>query len=174
MRVIWIFICGLLMGCSGEKSGGNAVQVNTVDAGNISDPAQLPVTGRAVFTGSTSLDLPIANGPVDGKLDMTVIFAPSDAPVTGRIYDIDGSSGVLTIANGDLFRDSDPDDDYVFAADLTGNLTRGGQTYGVDGGLSGDLRGRNQSNIIGVIYGDVTGPDGTALISGTFAADRSN
>ena len=64
--------------------------------------------------------------------------------------------------------------DYTFGADVDGMLTNNGGEYVIDASLSGGFRGRNQDGVTGVVFGDITGPNGVDIFDGTVVGIRTN
>ncbi|MCO4848279.1 MAG: hypothetical protein KC448_09950 [Yoonia sp.] len=143
---------------------------------NYSDPAGLPVSGRGIYKGFATLDLPIGGTTQSytGDLDLTVEFGGSKDQVSGALQGFDDLAGVLNIENGNLDRGTDTDEDYTFGADVGGTLTGRDGDYVIDASLLGDMRGRNQDGVTGVVFGDITGPEGVDIFDGTVAATRIN
>ncbi len=183
---IWVCFSVLLLavGCGGTGQSTNptsrADQAADLAAAllteNISDPALLPVTGRAVYAGFGTLDLAIGGTMQSyiGDLDLTVEFSGTGDPISGTLHSFDGLSGALSIANGNLDRGADTDVDYTFGADIDGTLTNSDGDYVIDASLSGDFRGRDQDGITGVVFGDITGSNGVDIFDGTVAGIRTN
>ena len=182
----WICVGALMLivSCRGMGSGTDQASradqaADLVDAllgENISDPALLPLTGRAVYAGFATLELAIA-GTIQsyiGDLDLTVEFSGTGDPISGALHSFDGLSGALSIANGNLDRGANTDVDYTFGADVDGMLTNNGGDYVIDASLSGDFRGRNQDGVTGVVFGDITGPNGVDIFDGTVVGIRTN
>ena len=174
----WICVGALMLivSCRGMGSGTDQASradqaADLVDAllgENISDPALLPLTGRAVYAGFATLELAIA-GTIQsyiGDLDLTVEFSGTGDPISGALHSFDGLSGALSIANGNLDRGAD--------TDVDGMLTNNGGEYVIDASLSGDFRGRNQDGVTGVVFGDITGPNGVDIFDGTVVGIRTN
>ena len=143
---------------------------------NISDPARLPVTGRAIYAGFGTLDLAIRGTTQSyiGDLNLSVEFSGTAEPISGTLHHFDGLTGALDISNGNLDRGADTDVDYTFGADVDGILTNNGGDYVIDASLLGDFRGRNQDGVTGVVFGDITGPNGVGIFDGTVAGARIN
>ena len=183
---IWVCFSVLLLavGCGGTGQSTNptsrADQAADLAAAllteNISDPALLPLTGRAVYAGFATLDLAIGGTMQSyiGDLDLTVEFSGTGDPISGTLHSFDGLSGALSTANGNLDRGANTDVDYTFGADVDGMLTNNGGEYVIDASLSGGFRGRNQDGVTGVVFGDITGPNGVDIFDGTVAGIRTN
>lgn len=188
MRAVRIgFLMLLLAGCGGQSGiapdrartsaqllGQASGLLAALSRENVSDPALLPTSGHAVYQGYSTINLPMdgTTVPYAGDLNLTVTFAPTPTPVVGSMRNFIGLEGQLLIGNGTIYRDADPDVDLTFDADLTGTLTKGGDSYALNGTVAGDFRGRTQSGVTGVVYGAITGPDGVDLFQGTLAATQ--
>ena len=179
-----VFAIVVLAGCGGRADvtdpvsrADQATALSDYWSGqNMSDPAQLPRGGSVKFVGLTTLGLPIGDtgGSYTGDLALTVRFGSRTNPVSGSIANLGNLDGDLQIGSGFLDRGADADVDYTFGAEVNGTLTSGDAAYVVDGDMLGDLRGRTQDGVTGIIYGDVTGPDGQALFQGSFAGDATD
>ncbi len=144
---------------------------------DVTPAAQLPDSGAVAYGGAVVLNLPTGGAHLAHIADLavTVNFGPADTPMTGTLDNfqaVDGSSlgGVLTISGGAFDPGADPGTAYQFTALLSGNLSDAGNTYVIDGDIAGDFRGRNGDAILGVVYGDITGPAGVDIFDGAFAA----
>ncbi|MCB5198130.1 hypothetical protein LGQ03_02650 [Loktanella sp. TSTF-M6] len=146
---------------------------------DVSDPGTLPVTGRANYTGFMRAGLPTGAGGARveylGDLRMDVNFGAARDEVAGSATGFqtgagDRLSGTLTISDGDLFRDTDPDENYTFTGDVDGTLKRGADSYRIDAEIEGEFKGRDREGVSGLLFGDVRGPDGQDVFDGSFAA----
>ena len=174
----------MLAACASAGDGTSAVSraeqaarlYSDLSRENISNPALLPTSGTAQYAGLIALDLPIPNesAPHVGDIDLRVNFGSNRNPISGSATNFNGLSGSLTIASGAIDRGADPDEDYTFEAGLAGTLDGTSGAFVIDGTLSGDFRGRNLDGVTGVVYGDVTGPDGQVLFDGTFAGTQGD
>ncbi len=162
-------------GADGLSRGESAAALEvSLAAENISDPTTLPRSGLATYTGFMTLALPL-DGPardVTGDLDMRVDFGAARNQVSGSASNFAGLTGGLAIRGGDIDRGTDPDTDFTFDGSLTGTLAQNGDSYGIDGAIVGEFRGRNQDGLTGLVYGDITGPSGQDLFQGSMAASR--
>lgn len=182
----WIFVGALMLivGCGGKGSGADQASradqavdlADAVQGENKSDPARLPVTGRAIYAGFGTLDLAIRGTTQSyiGDLNLSVEFSDTAEPISGTLHHFDGLTGALDISNGNLDRGANTDVDYTFGADVDGMLTHNGGDYVIDASLSGDFRGRNQGGVTGVVFGDITGPNGVDIFDGTVTGARTN
>lgn len=192
MRVLFLAFLALA-GCSVSGGGGGlAGQVssaslsaaealeNQVKSQNISDPGSLPTSGNARYDGFMTARLPVLEGGARrayvGDLRLDVDFAAKRNGLSGRangfVANNEKLGGGLTISGGDVFRGTDPDDNYTFSGLVDGRLTRGGDRYAIDAEIEGEFRGRNQTGVNGVLFGDIEGPAGQDIFDGSFAAER--
>ena len=147
----------------------------------VSEPAQLPKRGTADYRGFMTARLPL--GPDGARrayiadLSLSVDFAAPKDQVSGRAQNFEAGDdrlgGRLAIRGGDLIRSTDPDDNYTFEARANGTLSKGATDYAVDAAISGEFRGRGETGVSGVLYGDITGPDDWQdVFDGTVHAER--
>lgn len=94
--------------------------------------------------------------------------------MSGSTSNFEGLTGDLTISGGYIDRGTDLDLDFTFDGAIGGTLGQGGDSYIIDGALVGEFRGRDQDGITGLIYGDISGPNGQDLFDGTLAATRND
>lgn len=179
-----VSVLGVAAGCS--SSGGNIDVTSRADqaadladaliAENISDPTLLPVTGQAIYAGFGTLDLAIGGTTQSyiGDLDLTVGFSSTSDQILGTLQHFDGLTGVLDITNESLDRGTDTDEDYTFGADVDGTLTNSDGNYVIDASLAGDFLGRDQDGVTGIVFGDITGPNGVDIFDGTIAGVKTN
>ncbi len=175
-----IIIFCLLAACGGGGDGASdAFDVfdNVADL-DVTLAEQLP-TGSAEYRGKAVLDLPLGAQGADvsyvGDMAVSVDFSAADQPFTGMIDGLasDGQGpldGQLVISNAIITPDASAVLDYQIAADVAGTLSGGGASYQLEGDLFGDFLGRNADATAGVIFGDITGPDGVNLFDGSYAA----
>lgn len=174
----------LVVGCGSTGQGTDAMSradqaadlADALIAENKSDPTLLPVAGQATYAGFGTLDLAIGGTTQSyiGDLDLTVEFSSASDQISGTLQHFDGLTGVLDITNGSLDRGTDTDEDYTFGADVDGTLTNSDSNYVIDASLAGDIRGRDQGGVTGVVFGDITGPNGVDIFDGTIAGARTN
>ena len=158
-----------------------ALLADDVLSDGISDPGRLPDSGSARYDGFMTLRLPTqADGSrrrYTGDLTLNVDFAAPRDQITGRAGGFatrggDALDGGLRLRGGDLYRDTDPDENYTFTGNLDGTLRRGRADYAIDARIEGEFRGRGQTGVNGLVFGDVTGPQGQDIFDGDFVAAR--
>ncbi len=187
MWVMKALLAVTLAGCSGG-GGGDAPPPDDritiddiIDSAPVSDPRLLPVAGRASYLGYMRTRLP--TGPegarVDylGDLTLDVNFAAARDQIAGSATGFDNGAsdrldGILTITGGDIYNDTDPSAAYTFDGDVDGVLTGGSGAHTIDARIEGEFRGVDKIAVNGLVFGDVTGPDGIDVFDGTFAAER--
>ncbi|SEM82285.1 hypothetical protein SAMN04488003_10549 [Loktanella fryxellensis] len=175
-------LCGWLTGCgAGGGSGGDAGPVVVPADLDVTDPRTLPTTGRATYDGYMRAELPTGD---DGSrenyladLRMEVNFATGFDQIRGQATGFEAGGarrlgGALTISGGDVYRDTDTSAAYTFDGALNGTLTDGSDDYLIDAEIEGDFLGADQTAVGGLVFGDITGPEGIDIFDGTFAADR--
>jgi hypothetical protein len=171
-----------LAGCSGGSGGApNLAHIDQAlalaaaqQAANVSVPSELPTSGAASYAGFVTLGLPISDAitNVTGDIDLNVDFGNQLQPFSGTLSHFPGLAGQIAIVGGQIDRDANTGVDYTFISDLRGDLVAEGRTYTINGSLAGDFRGRYQDGMTGVIYGDIDGPVGQNMFSGTMAVAR--
>ena len=175
-----------LAGCGGGgSSADDAVSVAQMNAQissqSISDPAQLPVSGRAQYDGYMRTALP--TGPEGARVeylgDMTlaVNFGAGFDQIRGHASGFEARdatplSGGLAITNGNIYRDTKTAAAYSFDGDVDGALSNGSARYTIDASIEGEFLAPGQTAVRGLWFGDVTGPLGQDIFDGTFAATR--
>ena len=181
--IFMVVLLGGLAGCSGGRGADGLSRADQAAAlaaalaeENISAPSTLPTGGTATYAGFMTLGLPIGGTTQDfvGDLDVIVDFAANNSQLSGSVSNFDGVSGTLTIAGGELDRSADPRVDYTFDGAVTGTLAQSGARYDIDASLLGEFRGRNQDGLMGIVFGDIVGPDGQDIFDGSIAAARIN
>ena len=185
----WVLVCIVAVsGCGGGGGGaprdpsGSAQDLDDrLETLEVSNPALLPTQGRAEYNGYMRARLPTGEDGALlqylGDLNLDVNFAAARDQIAGSAtgFATGGSErldGTLRIAQGDIYPTTDPQVAYSFDGDVTGNLTDARGTYIIDGSIEGEFLGRDQRAVSGLVFGDVTGPDGLALFDGTFAAEK--
>ncbi|MFG5380366.1 hypothetical protein [Yoonia sp. R2-816] len=182
-----LFIVTFLAACgSGDDSSTSAAArlaafddaFADITAAGVTPVNQLPTEGSISYVGDMRLGLPLgpsgAVTPYLGRLQATVHFDDSLPPLSGTIGAFAGPQGALSgeleIYDGSLNPGADPDDDYQFAAKLTGRLSDGPTEYDLSGDVAGDFYGRTADAVAGVAFGTIS--DGSELdrFDGTFAA----
>ena len=189
MRFAAILFTTLAVAGCGASSGGGAAPdrsakaillAEKLAAENISEPATLPTTGSARYEGFMTARLPL--GPESRRVDylgdlyLDVDFAADQNQLSGSAsgfaHNDNRLEGALSITGGDLFRETDPDKNYTFTGEIDGTLSRGASDFVVDADLTGEFRGRNQDGVSGIVYGDITGPQGQDIFDGSFSAEK--
>lgn len=182
-------VLGLMMlaGCSGGGGSGPATGPlpgdidGRIDNLPVSNPADLPTTGRAEFNGYMRARVPTgAEGArVDYLADLAlqVNFGAGFDQIRGQATKFEARDGVplggaLAITNGNIYTQTDATAAYSFDGDLAGALTRGTATYTIDGSVEGEFLGQGQTAARGLVFGDITGPRGQDIFDGTFATTR--
>lgn len=172
--------CGAVGGADvgrGQPAGIFDSYSNDLAGRDASNPALLPMSGSAQYTGAARLNFPVtvASDPVYGAFNMTVSFGGCCGGITGRIDRFEGAdqiSGQMTIAGGALDPTVDPDDDYTYGATLTGSVTASGATYDVRGRLFGEFVGRDQNGTRGVVTGTLSSAGTQDIFDGRFLGGR--
>lgn len=148
----------------------------TWDAVSFSDPATLPMSGRAQYNGVIQMDVQqgALRTVMNGDLQLNANFA--NEKVSGRANSfVDPSdnaySGSLDVTNSVMDRGADPTTGFTYQTDLTGRLTGNGQTIDVDAGLSGDFRGTQPDATSGIVQGTVSGTGGAGFVYGDYIAE---
>ena len=178
----------ILTACGGGGAGSvtdRAASANALDAKlagiNVSNPQQLPTSGRAQYNGYMRANLPTEDNGARlnylGDLTLDVNFGAARDEVAGQATGFTNGGGKrldgsVAITGGDLYRDTDPAVNYTFTGDVGGRLTQGNRAFVIDAEIEGEFRGRDQDAVRGLLFGDVTGPDGQDIFDGTFAATR--
>ncbi|MBU2358527.1 MAG: hypothetical protein KKB02_06290 [Alphaproteobacteria bacterium] len=182
-----ILMVSLLAGCGGGGGGAGSggLTPDAIDESlgglPISNPADLPATGRAEYGGYMRARLP--TGPDGarvqylGDLQMDVNFGAGFDQIRGRATGFEAADthtldGALTITNGAIYRDTNPDAAYSFDGDVDGTLSDASGRYAVDAQIEGEFLGTDQKAVSGLLFGDVTGPAGLDVFDGTFAGTR--
>lgn len=159
-----------------ERDLANQV-IKDITQSDYTDPASLPNSRVARYGGHMNLrmnTMPGAPTTYLGDLALAVDFGATSNQITGTARDFRAPSGnlrgQLALSSGDLTRSTDPKIDFTYGGLIGGTLTAGDNTtYTLDGDFAGDLHGRNGGAVSGVIFGDVTGPNGIDLFDGAFA-----
>ena len=188
MRVILVFGFLFVAACGGSSGGGGILADRNTQAemledvvlgDEVSNPDKLPDDGTANYTGFMTAHLPTgddgARSGYIGDLQMAVDFSAERNQVSGRARNFANNDGLaldgkLRLRGGDLFRDTDPDDNYTFTGNVDGRLSADGDTYDIDARIEGEFRGRRQNGVSGLLFGDVTGPFGQDIFDGDFVA----
>lgn len=150
------------------------------DRGNIaamSDPADLPTSGGALYTGVLGANIPDGTGgetSLIGQMSLTANF--QDSAISGNVQNfVDENeatyTGQLTITEGVIRRDTVLEDSYTFLADLDGNLNSASAgAVSFDTVMLGDFYGNNEEFVGGNLRGDITTDTGTYAfdIDGTY------
>ena len=185
----WVLVCIVgVTGCGGGGGGtprdpsGLAQDLDgRLETLEVSNPALLPTQGRAEYNGYMRARLPTGEDGALlqylGDLNLDVNFAAARDQIAGSAtgFATGGSrrlDGTLQISQGDIYPTTDPQAAYSFDGDVTGDLTDARGTYVIDGSIEGEFLARDQRAVSGLVFGDVTGPDGLALFDGTFAAEK--
>lgn len=181
----------LMSACGGGGDGDDAVAPDRFAVAkrlesrlaeqDVTAPSSLPANGRAFYSGFMRAGLPTGAGGARveylGDLDMDVNFGASRDEIAGTATGFqtgagDRLTGKLTLSGGDLFRDTDPDENYTFTGDVDGTLSRGAKNYRIDAEIEGEFKGPDQTGVSGLLFGDVRGPAGLDVFDGSFAAVR--
>lgn len=146
-----------------------------LEAEGYSDPATLPTTGSAAYTGFIGFDTDDVT--TIGELEMTADFSGAGSisgSATNFVSDNDATyAGSLSIDNGIIDRAADLENfNYTFNADIAGTLTSEGDDFVVDGLMEGDFVGGSQEYITGHVTGNVMTNEGIKVISGNFGATQ--
>lgn len=189
MRFLLVTLALAILAACGGGGGGvtdRAVSATALDetlAGlDASDPQRLPTSGRAQYLGYMRANLPTEDNGARldylGNLTLDVNFGAARDEVAGLATGFTASGGKrldgkLAITAGDLYRDTDPTVNYTFTGDVDGRLTQGNRGFIIDAEIEGEFAGRDQTAVRGLLFGDVTGPDGQDIFDGTFAATRN-
>ena len=138
-------------------------------------PSTLPPGGSATYDGYIIAATPSDEFVVAGELEMIANFLTPEVTGTARNF-VDENDvrlgGTLAITNGAINRAATTNPDFTFVADLDGTLTDPGDSYLVDGTLSGDFFGTSYGAVFGPVGGTVTADFGTLALDGVFIAER--
>lgn len=176
-----------LAGCGGGGGAGSPAGLTPGDIDNglnglpVSDPTLLPVSGRAEYNGYMRARLP--TGPDGarvehlGDLRLDVNFAAAFDQIRGEASGFEARDavpldGTLAITKGNIYRDTDPSAAYSFDGDVDGTLRQGTTPYRIDASIEGEFLGTGQTAVSGLLFGDVTGPEGLDVFDGSFAGTR--
>lgn len=147
----------------------------TWDTVSFTNPATLPMSGRAQYNGVVQMDVQqgARRTSMNGDMQLNVNFA--NQKISGRANNfVDQSdnaySGTLSVSNSVMDRGADPTSGFTYLTDLKGRLTGNGQTLDIDAGLSGDFRGAQPGATTGIVQGTVAGPGGAGFLYGDFIA----
>ncbi len=175
VAMLWIAGCGTSgsQGGTGTLSEQASLMMQVQSGENISDPSTLPTSGRARYAGYSTLDLPQI-GAQTGQMDLLVRFGDFGGSVTGSMHNFENLNGILQIGDGRLFRGADVGVDYLLGADVTGTLDDASGIYVIDAELAGDLRGRFQDGVTGVVFGTVTHAGVDVIFEGEVVGERTN
>ncbi len=180
-----------LSGCGGATPGGGTVpSVNYADYAAMdaamraahsslpyTDPATLPGSGTASYSGVVALTAGTPSGPLDlnGALNVTANFGTSTiSGQAGSFLDTANAaySGTLALSNGLIDRGANPATQYSVTADMGGTLTGPVGALQITAPMSGDFLGNGHSAFQGGISGTATGPGGTDFLFGSFIATQ--
>ena len=181
--------CLLLAACGGDSGdGGTTPPVDystyqaqfaalhaTWDSIAVTDPATLPDSGSATFSGVMLLDAQLGAGATSmaGTLNLAANFATDGISGTADNFIDDADiamTGTLVISNGILDRNANTAIEYTFSSLLAGTLAGGGETYVISADLSGDFLGPSYDAVAGVIAGSAETGFGTGYLFGEFIA----
>lgn len=180
----------LLSGCGGGGGGGgnagSSPSFASYDAQFVSlaernqnipfsDPASLPTTGSATYSGVLAVQSGLLVAA--GDLTLNANFGPVSNPITGSVTNIVNNenqrySGSLAIGNSSIDRTADVNTDYTFAASLTGQLGLNGETGVVNGEILGDFLGTDQRSVAGEVFGTISNLSAADQFEGGFIAER--
>ncbi len=191
LRRFSLFFGLFLAACGGGDTGGGggpgppvdfATYVSQTAALNstwngtpASDPSGLPISGAATYAGVMSLTVETGSGDLDmmGALALSANFTANSisGDATGFVTEnATALSGGLTISGGVIDRSANTALEYTYTAILAGNLSGGGETFGIDSDMSGDFLGPDHLAASGIVSGTANSSFGTGYVFGTFIA----
>ena len=187
--ILSAIFCLILSAC-GEDSGGGGTTPPvdytgyqaqagalhaTWDGIAVTDPATLPVSGSAAFSGVMLLDAQLGAGATSmaGALNLVANFATDSISgnASNFVDDADNAmAGTLVMSNGVLDRAANTAIEYTFSSLLAGTLAGGGESFVISADLSGDFVGPTYGAAVGVIAGTATTGFGSGFLFGEFIA----
>ena len=192
-RNIWgLVLHGLaLAGCGSDTGDGGttppvdygqyqsqaATLHNTWDGIAQSDPANLPLSGVANYSGVMTITVETGAGDLGmaGEINLQSNFTTNSLSGNARYFLDENSvaySGVLAITGGVLDRSAVIGTDDTFSANFGGTITGGGDAFGLSGDLLGDFYGANQGASTGLVAGQAISSFGTGYLFGSFIAEQ--
>lgn len=138
-------------------------------------PSTLPFSGTAGYSGVVIMELVQASGSLSiaGAAAATVNFATGTLDGTAQDFQDQADtrySGTLAITNGFIDRNADLASDPTFYADMSGQLSKPGETYTINASIYGDFHGLSAVGLSATLSGLATTNSGSAALTGHLLA----
>ncbi len=149
----------------------------TWDGQAFADPATLPISGNAKFSGVAALRIGTTAGErqMNGSLSLVADFSANALSGSASAFsDANGAAmaGTLAVTNGILDRAANPALAYTFNANMDGTLSGPADSFAITSDISGDFLGASYGAMAGAIAGTALGNTGSGYLFGDFVAAR--
>ncbi|MDP5360765.1 MAG: hypothetical protein NWP79_01270, partial [Paracoccaceae bacterium] len=150
---------------------------SVIDTG-VTPFSQVPDSGHHRYSGQMALNLPFGSMPraeYIGAFDLTLAVGGGSLGASGQVAGLtDGNGsdlgGALAFGGGMLMPDADPRRDFLWLADLEGDLTKDGIVYDLSAKIRGDFYGADADGLAGLVYAGAIRQGGDIdIFDGSFA-----